>query len=136
MLDLKKSYLVPFDPDDTGEPFGFMRANINGRDQWWLVQVWADDDSDDTVWVRFLDQDGPGEEFEDMAEGFRGRPWYPIPWINDDVPRKHSPAFRLALDMPGGVRITHEWGPDGIGEVGQKTAQSMLDKAFRGLVDG
>lgn len=135
MRDLKHTYLVPFDPDDTGEPFGFMRANINGRDQWWLVQVWADDDPDDTVRVRFLNQEGPGDEFEDAAEGYRGRPWYPISWISDDVPKRHAPAFRLSMDFPEGVRITHEWGPDAIGDTGQKTVLSMLDKAFGGLID-
>ena len=136
MLDLKRSYLVPFDPQDSGEPFGFMRANIDGRDQWWLVQVWAADDPDETVMVRFLDQGGPGDEFSDAAQHYAGRPWYPIPWISDDVPREHAPAFRLSLDMPAGVRITHEWGPDIIGSTGRKTVERMLGKVLGGYVDG
>lgn len=136
MLDLKSTYLVPFDPDDTGEPFGFLRANINGRDQWWLVQVWADDDPDETVRVRFLNQEGPGDDFEDAGEGFRGKPWYPIQWISDEIPKRFAPSFRLSLDMPGGKRITHEWGPDPIGESGRKTIDRMLEKACEGFVDG
>ena len=136
MPDLKQTYLVPFDPHDTGEPFGFMRANISGRDQWWLVQVWAEDTDDEAVMVRFLEQAGPGEELVDYAENYAGRPWYPIPWISDEIPRRFSPSFRLSLDMPGGVRATHEWGPDEIGETGRKTLQSMIDKVAAGYVDG
>lgn len=135
MSDLSQTYLVPFDPSDTGEPFGFMRANINGRDHWWMVQVWADDDPDETIMVRFLDQEGPCGELVEPAEHYAGHPWYPIQWISDDVPRRHSPAFRLALDMPGGVRITHEWGPDEIGESGRKTIHRMLSQAMGGSSD-
>jgi hypothetical protein len=136
MLGLKQTYLVPFDPHDTGEPFGFMRANISGREQWWLVQVWAEDSPDETVMVRFLEQTGPDGELIDLAETYAGRPWYPIAWISDEVPNRFAPSFRLALDMPGGARITHEWGPDPIGEDGRKTVQAMIDKACAGFVHG
>lgn len=136
MVDLSRSYLVPFDPNDTGEPFGFMRANISGRDQWWLVQVWADDTTDETVMVRFFEDTAPGIVMDVPAENYAGRPWYPISWISDEVPKRFAPSFRLALDMPGGVRITHEWGPDEIGEQGRKTLQSMIDKVCAGFVDG
>jgi len=135
ILDISKSYLVPFDPDNTGEPFGFMRANINGRDQWWLVQVWAEDDADETVMVRFLEPDGPGNEFEDMAEGFKGRPWYPISWLSDDVPKRQAFSYRLQLDFPEGVRITHEWGPGAVDPAGKRTIVGMVEKAVGGLAD-
>ena len=136
MIDLKQSYLVPFDANDTGEPFGFMRANIGGREQWWLVQVWAENDRDDTIKVRFLEQDGPGTELVDFADNYAGLPWYPIPWISDDIPRRRAPSFRLSLDMPEGNSITQEWGPDEIGDSGRKEVAQMLDKVFAGFVDG
>lgn len=136
MVDLAKTYLVPFDPNDTGEPFGFMRANVCSRDQWWLVQVWADDDADDAVMVRFLEQAGPGEELVDRAENYAGKPWYPIPWISDEVPRRFAPAFRLSLEMPEGLRIVHEWGPEPIGDAASKTVHRMLEQALGGLIDG
>ena len=136
MPDLTQTYLVPFDPHDTGEPFGFMRANISGRDQWWLVQVWAEDTDDEAVMVRFLEQTGPGEELVDYAENYAGRPWYPIQWISDEIPKRFAPSFRLSLDMPGGRRMTHEWGPESIGESGRKTIDRMIDKACEGFVDG
>ena len=136
MLDLSKSYLVPFDPYDTGEAFGFMRASVAGRDQWWLVQVWADDDADETIRVRFLDAAGPLEpEVTARAAEFAGRPWYPIPWISDDVPRGHAPAYRLTLDMPRGVRVTHEWGPGDIGDDGRASVRASVDEALGGRVD-
>lgn len=136
MPELTQTYLVPFDPHDTGEPFGFMRANISGRDQWWLVQVWAEDTADEAVMVRFLEQAGPGEELVDYAENYAGRPWYPIQWISDEIPKRFAPSFRLSLDMPGGRRMTHEWGPKPIGESGRKTIDLMIDKACEGFFDG
>ncbi len=136
MAVLKSTFVVPFDPHDTGEPFGFLRANISGRDQWWLVQVWAEDNDDETVMVRFLEQAGPGNELVDVAAGYAGRPWYPIPWISDEIPHRFAPSFRLSLDMPGGRRLTHEWGPGPLGDSGRRTIDRMLDKACGGFVDG
>lgn len=133
--NLSCSYLVPFDPHDTGEPFGFMRARVSGRERWWLVQVWADDDPEETIRLRFLAQEGPGAEVTAPAAQFAGRPWYPIPWISDEVPRGHAPAVRLTLDMPRGIRITKEWGPGAIDEAGRHTVLRMLEVAFGGHVD-
>jgi hypothetical protein len=136
MLDLSRSYLVPFDPYDTGEAFGFMRATVSGRTEWWLTQVWADDDADETVMVRFLNPAGPGSlEVTARAAQYAGRPWYPIPWISDDVPRGHAPAYRLTLDAPRGVRITHEWGPGDLGEDGRASVRATLEEALGGPVD-
>lgn len=136
MLDLKQSYLVPFEPHDTGEPFGFMRANVSGLYQWWMVQVWAEDNEDETIMVRFLEHNGPGSELVDFADNWAGRPWHPIPWISDEIPGRFLPSFRLSLDMPSGRRMTHEWGPDAIDETGRKTIDQMIDKACEGFVDG
>lgn len=136
MLDVQQSYLVPFDPNETGEPFGFMRASISGRDQWWMVQVWAEDIPDETIMVRFLDQDRARDDFIDFAENYAGRPWYPIPWISDEIPKRLAPSFRLSLDMPSGKRITHEWGPDPIGESGRKAVEQLVGEALGGFVDG
>ena len=134
--NLNDTYLVPFDPFDCDGPFGFLRANITGRDQWWLVQVWTEEeDGDDKVYIRFLDQEGPNADHVDNADNFAGRPWYPLQWMNDDVPTpRFAPAFRLTLDMPDGQRITHEWGPEAIGDAGRKTIDRMLTTACAGLV--
>lgn len=86
--------------------------------------------------VRFLEQDGPGNKLVDFAENYAGRPWYPIPWISDEIPKRFAPSFRLSLDMPGGRRMTHEWGPDALGESGRKTIDRMIEKACEGFVDG
>lgn len=133
MVDLRKSYLVPFDPEDTGDAFGFMRAQVSGIDQWWLVQVWAEDDPDETVMVRFFDRDDRGRETVDVAENYDGCPWYPIPWISDEIPGEFHPSFRLSLDMPGGIRIAHEWGPEPMDASGRETITGMLEKVYEGF---
>lgn len=134
--NLKDTYLIPFDPFNHDGPFGFgyMRANITGREQWWLVQVWTDETGDeDMKMIRFFDMYGPEDDFTDNAENFAGRPWYPLQWIADEVPTGFAPAFRLTLDMPGGTRLTHEWGPEPIGDAGRKTIDRMIEKACAGL---
>ena len=132
--NLSNTYLVPFDPFDCDGPYGFLRANITGREQWWMVQVWTEEDgNDEKTYIRFLDADGPDSDHADNAENFAGRPWYPLQWIGDEVPTRFAPAFRLTLDMPGGQRITHEWGPEPIGDAGRKTIDRMIEKACAGL---
>lgn len=136
MLDPKKSYLVPFDPDNTSEPFGLMRAEVDGIDQWWLVQVWADGDPDETVMVRFIDQDGPGGDT--IARGYRysGCPWFPIEFLSDEVPRRYAPQFRLQMDFPEGLRITHEWGEGASSDAVRESVLSAVEDAIRGTGNG
>lgn len=134
MKNLKHTYLVPFDPFDHDGPFGFMRANITGREQWWMVQVWTDyTGHEETVFIRFLGAEGVDTDHVDYAETFTGRPWYPLHGMPDEVPTRVAPAFRLTLDMPGGQRITHEWGPEPIGDLSRKTIDRMIEKACAGL---
>ena len=128
------SYLLPFDPHDTGEPFGLLRANISGRAQWWLVQVWADDDADESIMVRFLDLDGPNGDFLDAAENYRGLPWFAISWISDDIPRRSCPVIRVQLDFPQGVRVSHEWQDVGLVHVDPAAILKTLDLAFRSSI--
>jgi hypothetical protein len=139
MSDLKHSYLAPSDPNNTDGPFSLMRDNISGREQWWRGQVWVDDSTDKTVMVWFLELGGPTSDLVDLAHNLAGCPWYLMPWISDKIPTRFSPSFRLSLDMPGGKQITHEWGPDPIGNIasiGRKTIKRMLEMVCGGLVDG
>jgi len=135
MVDLSNTYLLPFDPEDTGEPFGFLRTDISGRDQWWFVQVWAGDDPDETIMVRFFEQAGPCAEMSSEADFYRGRPWLPIGMPSDDLPHKFSPSHRVRLDMPGGRSLTHEWGPAQLSEEGRKCLLTALSKSFEEVAD-
>jgi hypothetical protein len=117
MVKLGGSYLVGFDPNDTGEPFGFLRVARGGPEQWWLVQVWASDGPDEDVMVTFLNPSGPPVDDPVPADEFTGCAWYPIPWISDEIPRRFLPEYRVTIDAPDGRRIVHEGGADCLGEI-------------------
>jgi hypothetical protein len=131
MKTLTGSYLVPFNPNDTGEAFGLLRATIAGRDQWWLAQVWAADDADETVMLRFLDIDGPDGDFTDQATRYRGQPWFAMSWISDDIPRRQVPALRVQLDFPGGQRVTREWDAGALSDATPRTVIDAIGRAIK-----
>lgn len=132
MQRLSGSYLVPFNPNDTGEAFGLLRATVAGRDQWWLAQVWAADDAEETVMLRFLDIDGPDGDVTDHAAHYRGQPWFAMSWISDDIPRRQTPALRVQVDLPAGVRVTQEWDLAAIGEATPSAVFNAIDRVIKG----
>lgn len=134
MQKLSGSYLVPFNPNDTGEAFGLLRATIAGRDQWWLVQVWAAEDAEETVMLRFLDIDGPDADITDQAVRYRGLPWFAMPWISDDIPRRQTPALRVQVDFPAGLRVTQEWDASAVSEATPRTVIDAIGRAIKGQV--
>lgn len=134
MQRLSGSYLVPFNPNDTGEAFGLLRATIAGRDQWWLAQVWAADDAEETVMLRFLDIEGPNGDITDQATRYRGLPWFAMSWISDDIPRHQVPALRVQVDFPGGRRVTQEWDANAASKAAPSAVIDAIGRAIEGPV--
>lgn len=130
------SYLVPFDPNDTGEPFGLLRTSISGPAHWWLAQVWAADDGDDSVMVRLLDIDGPDGDLIDYAEHHRGCPWFAISSLREDIPGRACPTVRAQFDFPYGIRVAQEWQDLQEGPIDPADVLKAVDRALREAVDG
>lgn len=115
MMDLTKSFLVPFDPDWVEEDqilIGFLYGDFGYGKKWWLAEIKMGRSPKGWLSVYARSQDQTDKYFNRPVDDFRGCPWVPLQWPDPEIPDQHLPGYRLTLDCPGGERITRECGPE------------------------